>query len=345
MASARAMRFIPRCRIIRQSRVSFKNLDLNLLRVFDAVMTERNLTRAAHRMAMTQPAVSNALKRLRDALEDDLLVRNAHGVVATPRAEQIWPSVREALAALQEAIAPSVFDLSKVQITFRLAMADSTAALLLPSLIRSIERGAPGMRVQMMPLTTREPRPMLLNGDIDIAVGFFPGVLAQLAAGQGPLTANIRHQRLYSGRYVCVMRSDHPLAANELTLDQYCGAHHLQVSFSGRANTLVDNALAKLNRKRTTLLTVNQYFTAGRVIAESDLIAVLPYHSILATGMAEALIWKELPFALTEMDVGMLWHERNIPSLPHKWLREQIDMAVKLNRKKVPQDTRSIRVA
>ena len=128
--------------------MSFLTLDLNLLRVFDAVMTEQNLTRAANRLAMTQPAVSNAVKRLRDALNDELLIRTAHGVKSTARAESLWPAVRRALADLEEAVAPQSFELAQAHSTFRMAMADATAALLLPDLVRSEERrGAYGWRI------------------------------------------------------------------------------------------------------------------------------------------------------------------------------------------------------
>jgi DNA-binding transcriptional LysR family regulator len=302
--------------------MSFLTLDLNLLRVFDAVMTEQNLTRAASRLAMTQPAVSNALRRLRDSLGDELLIRTAHGVKPTPRAEHLWPSVRQALSALEEAIAPEQnFDIANAHNTFRLAMADATAALWLPALVRSIEREAPKLTIRMVPLTTREPRPMLLRGDIDLAVGFFPGVTAQLAGGQGASVSPIRHEQLYSGRYVCVMRKDHPLAKEELTVDNYCAANHLLVSFSGRAHGLVDEALAKIGRERRILLTVNQFFTAGRVVATSDLITVLPRHLIASTGITGALVTKELPFDLPNVHVDMLWHERDTRSPAHKWLR------------------------
>jgi DNA-binding transcriptional LysR family regulator len=97
--------------------MSFLTLDLNLLRVFDAIMSEQNLTRAASRLAMTQPAVSNALRRLRDALGDELLIRTAHGVKPTPRAETLWPSVRRALSELEEAVTPAGFDVSKLNTT------------------------------------------------------------------------------------------------------------------------------------------------------------------------------------------------------------------------------------
>jgi DNA-binding transcriptional LysR family regulator len=303
--------------------MSFLTLDLNLLRVFDAVMSEQNLTRAANRLAMTQPAVSNALKRLRDALGDELLIRTAHGVRPTARAEELWPTVRKSLADLEAAVTPETFDVSKTQTTFRMAMADATAALWLPALVRLIEREAPGINVRMVPLTTRDPRASLLRGDIDLTIGFFPGVVAQL--GTEP-SSPIRHERLYTGHYVCVMRKNHPLADQELTLDAYCASNHLLVSFSGRAHGLVSDALAQLGRQRRILLTVNQFFTAGQIVASSNLLTVLPRHLIGSTGMsADAdLITKELPFSMPAVHVDMLWHERDARSPAHRWLRAKL---------------------
>ena len=301
--------------------MSFITLELNLLRVFDAVMIEQTLTRAAGRLAMTQPAVSNAVKRLREALGDELLIRTADGVQTTTRADSLWPAVRRALSELEEAVAPRSFELAKAHATFRMAMADATAALLLPRLVRLMESDAPGIDIRMVPLTTREPRPMLLRGDIDLAIGFFPGVVAQL---QGATDTPIRHERLYRGEYVCVMRKAHPLANKELTLDTYCNADHLLVSFSGRARGLVDDALLSVNRERRILLTVNQFFTAGKVVTASDLLMVLPRHLIEATGMTDSLIAKDLPFAMPDVHIDMLWHERDARSPGHRWLREQL---------------------
>jgi DNA-binding transcriptional LysR family regulator len=320
---------------IYRAAMSFLTLDLNLLRVFDAVMIEQNLTRAASHLAMTQPAVSNAIKRLRESLGDELLIRTAYGVKPTPRAEALWPAVRQALASLEAAVTPETFDVSKAHATFRMAMADATAAFWLPSLMRSIEKDAPGVNVRMVPLTTREPRPMLLRGDIDLAVGFFPGVAAQLSSDTG---SPIRHERLYSGHYVCVMRKNHPLAKVDLTLDRYCEANHLLVSFSGRAHGLSDEALAQLGRERRTLLTVNQFFTAGRVVANSDLITVLPKHLIASTGMTDSLVWRELPFTLPTVHLDMLWHERDARSPAHKWLRNHFESTSKTSLRAVVED-------
>jgi DNA-binding transcriptional LysR family regulator len=303
--------------------MSFLTLDLNLLRVFDAVMTEQNLTRAANQLAMTQPAVSNALKRLRDTLDDDLLVRTSHGMKPTPRAEELWPAVRDALAGLQAALTPENIQISDARSTFRIAMADSTASLLLPSLMRTIKREAPGLSIRMSSLTTRDPRPMLQQHEIDLAVGSFPGIATQLSAGQHPLLT-LRHQHLYSGRHVCVMRRAHPLAEGELTLDKYCAADHALVSFSGHPSGLIDEVLANMGRSRRICLTVNQFFTVGRVVAQSDLISVMPHHLLSSTGVDHVLIEKELPFALPALSVDMLWHERDNRSGAHKWLRDKL---------------------
>ena len=214
---------------------NFRTLDLNLLRVFDQVMAERNLTRAAGNLAMTQPAVSNALNRLRDAVGDKLVVRSGYGIEPTPRALSLWPAIADALRQMESSLTPGDFVASEAINTFVLAMADATAAELMPNLVEIIERDAPGVSMRVLPLTTRDPRQLLDEGHMDLAVGYFPAVLADLTAQaqQGGL-APFDHQRLYAGDYVCVMREGHPLARGPMTLKRYCDAHHLLVSFSGR---------------------------------------------------------------------------------------------------------------
>jgi DNA-binding transcriptional LysR family regulator len=306
--------------------MSFLTLDLNLLRVFDAVMSEQNLTRAAQRLAMTQPAVSNSLRRLRESLNDDLLIRTPHGVKPTARAEELWPAVQSALMGLESAIAPQRFDIAHAKATIWLAMADSTASLLLPSLMRAIQLEAPGINVRIMPLTTRDPRPLLTQNDISIAIGSFPGIVAQLAGGQGA-PSSMRHQRLYSGEYVCIMRKGHPLANSDLTLDEYCGAEHALVSFAGRAQGPADEVLAGMGRERRIVLTVNQFYTVGRVVAESNLVSIVPRHVISAIGMDDLLIIKKVPFMLPVVHVDMLWRERDTRNPVHQWLRNTLQVA------------------
>ncbi|HEX5738564.1 MAG TPA: LysR family transcriptional regulator [Hydrogenophaga sp.] len=307
---------------------SFRTLDLNLLRVFDEVMAERNLTRAAHNLSMTQPAVSNALRRLREALGDDLVKRAGYGVEPTPTALTLWPTVRDALHQLRASLAPGEFDPQTASNAFVLAMADATAAKIVPGLVDILEDEAPGVSLRVLPLTTRDPRELLESGTADLAIGHFPGVLAELGAlhlQEG--TPRFVHQRLYDGEYVVVMRRGHPLAKGPLTLDAYCAARHLLVSFSGRPFGFVDEALAGLSRKRRVVLTVNQFFTAGRVVANTDLLTVLPRHFVGATGMEHELAFCELPLPVPVVHVDSLWHRQAEHQSAHRWLRSAVEMA------------------
>lgn len=308
---------------------NFRTLDLNLLRVFDQVMAERNLTRAARNLAMTQPAVSNALARLRETLGDRLVVRSGYGVEPTARALALWPTVSDALRRLEAALAPGGFEPAQADTSFVLAMADATAATVMPGLVAVIERDAPRVSVRVLPLTTRDPRRLLDEGQMDLAVGHFPAVLADLTAqAQAGALPAFEHARLYDGDYVCVMRKDHPLAAGELTLNQFCEAHHLLVSFSGRPFGFIDEALAGMGRERRIVLTVNQFFTAGQVVGGSDLLTVLPRHFVgVAAAHAGALVMRELPFAVPPVHVDMLWHRRHSHLPAHAWLRSTVRAA------------------
>jgi len=309
---------------------NFRTLDLNLLRVFDQVMAERNLTRAARNLAMTQPAVSNALNRLRDALGDRLVTRSGYGVEPTARALALWPAVADALRQLESSITPGQFVASQANSTFTLAMADATAAVVVPSLVEILERDAPGVSIRTVPLTTRDPRRLLDEGTVDLAVGYFPAVLADLTAqAQGGGMAGFEYQRLYDGVYVCVMRKDHPLAGSPLTLDQFCAARHMLVSFSGRAFGFIDEALASLGRQRRVVLTVNQFFTAGLVVENSDLLTVLPLHFIDVTGRGVQLSATPLPFEMPPVHVDALWHRRQGQRPDHAWLRLAIAAAAR----------------
>ena len=304
---------------------NFRTLDLNLLRVFDQVMAERNLTRAARNLSMTQPAVSNALTRLRDAVGDKLVVRSGYGVEPTPKALALWPAIADALRQIETSLSPGEFVPAEANRTFVLAMADATAAELMPGLVDITMSEAPGVSLRVLPLSTRDPRRLLDEGEIDLAVGFFPAVLAELTGQEqaGRLPA-FDHQRLFGGEYVCVMRKGHPLAHVPLTIKRYCDAHHLRVSFTGRPFGFVDEALAALSRQRRVVLTVNQFFTAGRVVATSDLITVLPRHFITVTGMEHEFTLRELPFDLPPVLVHSLWHRRQSQRGAHAWLRTAV---------------------
>jgi DNA-binding transcriptional LysR family regulator len=303
------------------SPINFRTLDLNLLKVFDVVMVERNVTRAAARLAMTQPAVSNALRRLRESTHEDLFVPTPSGVTPTAHAAALWPTVRASLDQLQEAFAPQGFDPRTDARRFTLAMADATAALFVPVLVNTLQREQAKVDLRIVALTSRDPRPLLEHGQADVALGFFPDVSAALAA-EGDQSV-MRQQHLYGCEYVCVMRHDHPLAADgALTLDAFCAASHVRVSFAGRPRGFVDEALSRLGRERRVMVAVNEFFTAGAVVHRSDLLAVLPRSFVPATGFAAQLAMRALPFELPGIEVSLLWHGRHEPDTAQRWLRE-----------------------
>ena len=305
-----------------------RSFDLNLLKVFDVVMAERSLTKAAQVLSLTQPAVSNALRRLREALGDDLLVRHGRGLQATPKALELWPEIRQTLEQLQATLAPRVFDPAHAQRSFVLTMADATAAELMVGMVTAVTQQAPGVSLRTVPLTTRDPRQLLDEGQVDLAIGHFPAVLQELSArAQAGEAASFFHQRLFESDYVCVMRHGHALASAPLTLDGYCGAQHMLVSFSGRAFGLIDEALAAQNRNRRVVLTVNQFFTNGKVVAHSDLLAVLPRHFLNSTGFESQLLVRELPFEVPPIQVDALWPRRFEHDGAHRWLRAQVQAA------------------
>lgn len=305
---------------------SFRSLDLNLLKVFDVVMSERNVTRSAQKLAMTQPAVSNALRRLRAALGAELFVATRQGVMPTAQALALWPTVRDALQRLQDVLAPQTFDPAARRRTFTLAMAEATSALLLPALQQATVALPSQVHLRVIALSTRDPRALLEQGQMDLALGFFPEMRGWLAA-QGD-EALLRLEALYTSDYVAVMRRGHPLAAAAtLALDDYCAARHVRVSFAGRARGFVDDALEPLQRRREVVLTVSHFFAALRLVQGSDLLTVLPRSFVHASGQAARLVVRSLPMALPHIQTSMLWHRRHERDEAQAWLRARVHEA------------------
>jgi DNA-binding transcriptional LysR family regulator len=266
--------------------------------------------------------VSNALRRLRETLGDELVQRSGQGMAPTPRARAIWPAVREALAQLQSSLIPNEFVPAEANTSFVLAMSDASAAELIPGLTETLEKQAPRVTLRVVPLTTRDPRRLLDEEACDLAVGYFPSMLADLTARtQSGEPQPFFHQRLFTGEYVCVMRKDHPLAQGPLSIDAFCAARHMLVSFSGRPFGFIDEALATLGRERFVVLTVNQFFTAARVVANANLLTVLPLHFLKVTGFADQLVFRPLPFEVSPVLVDAVWHRRNQQRSSHVWLR------------------------
>ena len=288
-------------------------MDLNLLRVFDAIMTERHVTRAAERLHMTQPAVSNALRRLRDQLDDELFVRASSGVQPTARAEAIWPAIHESLLRIQDTVSPRHFEPRTHAGTFRLSLTDYAAALLLPCLVPRLEAEAPDVDLRLVPNVHVHSAALIESGEIDMALGVFrnPGALLHL-------------QTVLRERYVCAMRKDHPLAREPLTVTRFAAATHLLVTPSGTSSGIVDHALAERGLTRRIGLTVNQFLLAPRILLTSRLIAVLPERTVRLSNLDDRIHVAPVPFELAPLQLSLLWHARTALDPAQVWLRAHI---------------------
>lgn len=287
-----------------------ESIDLNLLVVFDAVMAELNVTRAAETLVMTQPAVSKALGRLRRILKDDLLIKVPSGVKPTPRAEQLWLAIRDGLRQIQQATQPSSFEVATSTATLTLAMNDYAAFLLVPPLVQHLQQNAPNITLHIIPSTNINAPTLLEHSEIDLAIGALP------EAG-----TRLRTQILFTEHYVCVMRRDHPLAKQKLTTEKFVHAKHLLITLTGEPTGFIDRLLQEKGLQRRIAVTVNQFALAPEIIASSDLIAAINTRTIQKSRLENQLHLAPLPFELEPICVKMMWHERSSRNPVHIWLR------------------------
>lgn len=285
-------------------------IDLNLFRVLDAVYGERNLTRAADTLHLTQPAISNALARLRSALDDPLFVRTPQGMVPTPVLDGVMPTIHEALQLLGKSVdALRHFDPAQSRRTYRLSVNDLGEALLLPHLLRLIEEEAPLSNISSFNVARNDASTELATGQLDLVIDV-------------PLTksAHLKQVPLVSQPYVCVMRHDHPLAKGELTMEKYLGATHVHVSSRRRGRGQVDIALDKLQLSRRIVLRVVHYLIAARVVATGDQLWTVP--KALARHLE--LHIAPLPFSADDLDWHLYWHRSADSDPSNLWLRERL---------------------
>jgi len=286
------------------------NIDLNLFVVLDAIYTERNLTRAADVLCLTQPSVSNALSRLRKSFNDELFVRTPQGMMPTPFTENVIGRVRDALQLLDSSVQESdSFDPLHSERAFRLSMNDVTESAVLPDLLQQLGRQAPGISVESYFTRRRELSLALSSGQLAMAIDI------PEAADK-----NVCHVPLFRERYVCAVRPGHPVAGSALTLDRYLALEHLHVSSRRMGRGVVDVELNRLGCRRSIKLRLQHYLVAPDVIRQTDLVMTVPSHWARRTGL-EIL---ELPLALPVQESHLLWHKSADGDQAHHWLRERI---------------------
>jgi DNA-binding transcriptional LysR family regulator len=293
--------------------MNVRDIDLNLLRVFDSVLHERGVTAAAARLGLTQPAVSNALARLRVQFGDPLFVRTAGGMDATPYARELAEPVRQALALIESALAHGPgFDAATSTRAFRFYMSDVGQVEFLPPLVERTQRAAPGVRLEAVGLEVEDIAAALAAGALDLAVGFLPGL--------GP---PVLRASLFRDPYACLMRADHPAAEGALTRKRFLEASHALVSYRG-GHRVIEEALERAGVAPRIALRVPHFTVVPMVLERSDLLLTLPARVARVYEKRGNLVSRPVPIPLPAAEVAVHWHERFEADSGNRWLRALI---------------------
>lgn len=291
-----------------------KTQELQLLYIFDAIMTERSVTRAADRLAMTQPAVSNAISRMRQIWNDPLFVRKGRNIEPTSYALSLWDQVGDHMYSLTNAVSATQFDPATSKRKFRIAVTDVTVEMIWRQLIELLEDQAPGVDIHAVPYTPEGTYDDLREAHVDLAVG----MLTQH-------DHSLRSTWLFEGGYVLAMRADHPLAGRQITMDEFLQARHLLVTMSGDAHGFVDSYLDQKGQSRRIAATVNHFSIVPQVLRDSNLIASVPELISQDCGFVDGLWMGQLPFEVDPTSLYLIWHTRHDRDPGIVWLRNHVE--------------------
>jgi len=286
-------------------------LDLNLLVVFNQMLVERRVSKVAETLGVSQPAVSNSLAKLRKLFGDELFLRTPKGMEPTPYADQLAESVSYALAMIHSGVNQrSSFEPSSARRAITIGMTDIGEIYFLPALIERLHREAPGVTLSTVRNAAINLRDELESGKVDLAIGLLP----QLKAG-------FFQRRLFTQRYVCLMRRGHRLDKRKLSLAEFSAAEHLVVISAGTGHGKVDELLQRSGVERNVRLTVPHYVSVGHILRGSDLIATVPER--LAERLVEpfGLVSVPHPAKLPDVAINAFWHAKYHRSPANRWLR------------------------
>jgi DNA-binding transcriptional LysR family regulator len=299
--------------------VHLSQVDLNLFVVLEAIYREGNLTRAGRQLKLTQPAMSHALKRLRELLKDPLFIREGANMVPTPFSRNMINEVRQALQILEVNLYENRnFDPAHTRRNFQIGFWELMESMILPPLAKVLTRAAPEISITTLRVKRREIEQELASGTLDLVLDI-----------PISMSDNFRQAPLFSDRVVVMARKGHPAIRRELDLDTYLRQDHILVSSRRLGPSLVDTELNRAGRKRRIVLRCQHYFAACQVVSETDMLLTIPQHyaETLNAGFNNHLH----PFplkSLQQLEIHMYWHESTENDPPNRWLREQIKKVV-----------------
>jgi DNA-binding transcriptional LysR family regulator len=290
-----------------------QDLDLNLIPYLVAMEEARNVSRAAERLGVSQPRVSTALGKLREYFGDPLFVRTSRGMEPTPRALALIPAARDALIRIEKGMLDAQdFDPATSTHTFSIALSDVGEIVFLPRLLQLFAERAPHANLRSVSLPPGQVERGLESGDIDLAVGYFPDLGGN----------NFFQQRLFTHRFICMMRSGHPLAGKPITLEQFLAMGHAVVRAEGRSQEVLEQFLEKKRLRRRAVLETPHFMSLPFILTRTDLIATVP-HAIGYAYVAEhaSITLVEPPLALPHFDLRQHWHRKYHNGARAAWLR------------------------
>lgn len=298
--------------IVNMHQVDLAAVDLNLLKLFEALVRERSVTLAGQRLGLSQPAASRALGRLRRMLGDRLVVRGKHGLELTPRGEALAGRVGRLLDDARDILSPAGFDPATATGRITIAAHDHLSLVVLAGLVERFEHAAPSLVLHIAQPVGDNVR-LIEEGGADLALGMFEDVPGSL------------HRRgLYVDELVCVVRASHPVVAEGLDLARYVRLRHMTVTISGVGDNAVDRALAAQGLTRQVVLRVPHFLAGAMLVAEGDIMFTMPSRlaRLLAARLPLALL--ALPLRLAPLAPAMIWHERFHGDPAHAWVRQQL---------------------
>jgi DNA-binding transcriptional LysR family regulator len=305
-----------------------RNTNVNLLVALDALLEEKNVTRAAARAGVTQSSMSASLAQLRTILNDPLLVRSGRTMRTTPLADRIAVDLRRGIDAFAAVLAGGrTFDPRTSEERFVLALSDRVEAVLFPRLVARMRVAAPGVTVQVVPWGHPSPPPELGSGEVDVSVSITVHDADRVAGwNHAPpvLGSGFHSARLFESELASIVRRDHPAVGAELTLDTFCGLEHVLVTEKLGHTGIVDHVLSGLGRQRRIAVRVPRHTLVGELIAATDLVATIDRRVAEELGERCGLRVFRPPVDLPRADISMVWHERTEADAARRWLREQV---------------------
>lgn len=294
--------------------MNLQDLDLNLLVIFNQLHTDGSVSVAAEKLGLSQPTVSNALRRLRALLNDELFLRTTKGMQPTPYAAQLAEPIAYALGTIQRSLAsPLSFEPAASTRTFTVAMTDLGEIELLPPMMHALHELAPGVTLSTVRNNRDSLRDEMEAGQVDLAIGLIP----QLKTG-------FFQQRLFMQRYVCLFRAGHPLDGARLTRRRFYEAEHVVVISAGTGHDKVHEIIDSAQEKRRVSLYVPHFVALGHILRNSDMIATVPERYALRSAQPFGLRYLPHPVKLPTIGINMFWHAKYHREPGNQWLRQLI---------------------